>query len=196
MTKQISFENEWVIAFTQALRQYTAADTLRDAALHGRLGAWTAALTDVVVETCATVGWQAAAKGHPLDLLPEVRHEYLSLDVMAFPATGGDWRFPIAVMELENSRDDTRIAYSLWKVLCVRAALRVVFCYRPRAEQGAALVHYLGTEVVGALPIPERMALCGGTLVVVGSRGDVATFPYGFFKWWVLDKNVGAFAPL
>lgn len=33
-------------------------------------------------------------------------------------------------MELENSRDSERIAYSLWKVLCVRAELRIVFCYR------------------------------------------------------------------
>jgi hypothetical protein len=196
MTQQRSSENEWVIMFTQTLRQYTAADSLRDAALHGRLGDWTAALTAVVVETCEAAGWQVAAKGHPLALLPESRHEYLSLDVMAFPAEGGDWRFPIAVMELENSRDDARIAYSLWKVLCVRAALRIVFCYRPQAEQGAALVHRIGAQVVGALSIPERMTLQGETLVVIGSRGDAATFPYGFFKWWLLDKNAGAFAPL
>ncbi len=188
--------NQWRAAFDQSVRQPAHIAGLRDAALHGRLGAWTAALTAVVVETCTAVGWQAAAKGHPLALLPEARHEYLSLDVMAFPAAGGDWRFPVAVMELENSRDDVRIAYSLWKVLCVRAALRVVFCYRPQAEQGAALVHHSGAQVVGALAIPERMALQGETLIVVGSRGDAATFPYGFFKWWLLDKNTGAFAPL
>lgn len=186
----------WHSFFYNIVQQQSHATLLRDAVLRDRLGAWTAALTDVIVETCEAAGWQAAAKGHPLALLPESRHEYLSLDVMAFPAEGGDWRFPIAVMELENSRDDARTAYSLWKVLCVRAALRIVFCYRPQAEQGAVLVHRIGAQVVGALSIPERMTLQGETLVVVGSRGDAATFPYGFFKWWLLDKNAGAFAPL
>jgi hypothetical protein len=184
----------WQSAFWQTVRRHTNADQLRDAALQGRLGDWTQALTDVVVAACEALDWQAAAKGHPLDLLPESRHEYLALDVVAFAPAEPRWRFPVAAMELENSRDDDRIAYSLWKVLCVRTDLRVVFCYRRRAEQGAALVRSLGTEVVGALSVNERMALRGETLVVVGSRDDASTFPYGFFTWWSLDKNTGIFA--
>ena len=35
--------------------------------------------------------------------------------------------------------------------------------------------------------------LSGETLVVVGSRDESATFPYGFFKWWKLDTNTGTF---
>jgi len=34
------------------------------------------------------------------------------------------WRFPSAIMELENSPGEDQIAYSLWKVISVRADLR------------------------------------------------------------------------
>jgi predicted GTPase len=45
-------------------------------------------------------------------------------------------RIPISVFELENSPVNDLVAYSLWKVLCVRASLRVVFCYRQDASEG------------------------------------------------------------
>ncbi len=185
----------WRAAFWNTLQRHHTAALLKEASLQGRLGDWTTALTDGVVATCEAMGWQAAAKGHPLDLLPEARHEYLAMDVMAFAPSGANWRFPGAAMELENSRNDARIAYSLWKVLCVRANLRVVYCYRRQAEQGAALVHWMGHEVIGALTITERMNMEGETLVVVGSRDETTTFPYGFFRWWMLDSDLGQFRP-
>ena len=53
--------------------------------------------------------------------------EYLALDVVAFePAGDRRWRFPIAAVELENSTEHDRVAYSLWKVLCTRASHRVL----------------------------------------------------------------------
>jgi hypothetical protein len=120
--------------------------------------------------------------------------EYLTLDVMAFaPASACGWSFPVAVAELENSPDEKRIAYSLWKVLCVRSDLRIVFCYRRSFADAPKLVSYLGRVVVKALPVEDRMSLKGETCVVVGSRNDSATFPYGFFKWWQLDNNTGNF---
>lgn len=139
------------------------------------------------------MGWQASAKWHELDLLPMRGSEYLALDIMAF--AGGDrrWRFPVAAIELENSRSDDRIAYSLWKVLCVRANLRIVFCYRPDAQQGAGLVRLLADDVVHALSLTERARLDGETVVVVGSRADAELFPYGFFKWWRLEPNTSEF---
>ncbi|MBI4516468.1 MAG: hypothetical protein HY699_11710 [Deltaproteobacteria bacterium] len=117
------------------------------------------------------------------------------LDVVAFePAGDRRWRFPVAALELENSRSDDRVAYSLWKVLCVRAALRVVFCYRRDATEGVALVRHLTDHVVRPMGIVERSNLGGETLLVVGSRDEAATFPYGFFKEWRLDPNTGRFA--
>jgi hypothetical protein len=143
------------------------------------------------------MGWTAAALAHQADLLPVPRSEYLALDVMAF-ARGSDsrWRFPVAVMELENRQELDFIAYSLWKLLCVQAELRVLFCYRRQPEEGRLLVQTLASEVVGAMSIEQRTRLDGETLVVVGSRGEVETFPYGFFKWWRLEKNTGRFEAL
>ena len=99
-------------------------------------------------------------------------------------------------MELENSKDDNRIAYSLWKVLCVRADLRIVFCYRRSADESSTLIRFLRTEVIQAMALMNRMNLEGETLVVVGSRDDSGTFPYRFFKWWQLDTNTGTFSLL
>jgi hypothetical protein len=44
-----------------------------------------------------------------------------------------DWNpvgIPRVAVELENSYDQKRISYCLWKLLCVRAALRVLICYQ------------------------------------------------------------------
>lgn len=184
---------KWRAAFLQTVQRHETATPLKDAALEERLGDWTKALTAVVVTTCQAMGWRASAKGHQLKLLPVPRGEYLGLDVVAFTESGKRWRFPVAVMELENSGDDDRIAYSLWKVLCVRTALRVLYCYRNGSEEGPALVRFLRDDVVRSMDIAERMGLEGETLIVVGSRSDSTTFPYGFFKWWELELNTGTF---
>ena len=100
---------------------------------------------------------------------------------------------PVAVFELENSRDDDRVVYSLWKVLVARAPLRVVFAYRADWNSGRTPAQGLANAVVEPLPIPERESLDGDTLVLLGSRGEGETFPHGFFKVWRLDAGVGAF---
>lgn len=185
----------WYQRFMQTLQQHPSAPTLKDAALRQQLGKWTELLTAVVVAACQSSGWAAVARGHRSSLLPVPRQEYLSLDVVAFERTGNRrWRFPVAIFELENGRGDDPVAYSLWKVLCVRAALRVVFCYRPDAAQGSRLVGRLSDEVTRAMELQDRAALSGQTLLVVGSRNDAATFPYGFFKDWLFDANVARFA--
>ncbi|MFZ5916059.1 MAG: hypothetical protein ACOYZ7_03935 [Chloroflexota bacterium] len=190
-----SFAEAWYAAFMATLQRHEAARPLREAAAAGRLGHWTQALTGVVVDVCQQMGWQTAARWHRADVLPVSRSEYLALDAVAFDARqGADWPFPAAVFELENSRQDDKVAYSLWKVLCVRAALRVVFCYRNDVAAGSVLVRRLETAVVGSLTIKERVSLAGETLLIVGSRAEESTFPYGFFKDWVLDKNTGCFS--
>ena len=108
-------------------------------------------------------------------------------------AAEGRWPFPVAVFELENSRDDDRVAYSLWKVLCVRTPLRVVFAYRRDAGEGAELVGRLTDSLIGGLSIAERLAFAGETSLIIGNRGGAETFPYGYFKAWTLDTNTGRF---
>jgi hypothetical protein len=170
---------------------------LREAAIQGRLGPWTRALTDAVVATFPDLGWVGAAKGHASEFLPVERQEYLALDVIAFRAQPEHgWRFPAAVFELENSRADDLVAYALWKVLCTRAALRVVFCYRASFAAGVDLVGALTASLIAPLAVGEREEVGGETLLVVGSRDTGATFPYGFFKTWSLDANIGQFQPV
>jgi hypothetical protein len=192
MSKQ-SIDEQWRAAFLQTVQQHDRAQPLKEAALEGRLGAWTKELTAVVVSTCQSLGWQASAKGHRLELLPVTGSEYLGIDVMAFAQGKTRWRFPAAVIELENSQTDDRVAYSLWKVLCLRADLRIVFCYRRTVAKGSALVKSLREEAIEAIGLAGRMKLEGETLVVIGSYDSSSTFPYGFFKWLRLDNNTGTF---
>lgn len=170
-----------------------AAAELKDASVRSDLACWTSTLTGVVVRSFEQLGWAAAGKGHRCTVLPVKRNEYLSQDVMAFPVSGLGWRLPVAVCELENSADADLVAYSLWKVLCVRCGLRILFCYRPEPSERPAFVASLARDVVAAIPIAERATLDGETLVVVGSRSDAGTFPYGFFQAWKLNSNTGRF---
>jgi hypothetical protein len=187
------FAEQWRTAFLEMVQLHAHAIELREAALNEHLGNWTTGLTRVAVATCEAMGWKASAQGHKLNLLPVARSEYLGLDVMAFLDGDRHWRFPVAVVELENSKNNDVIAYSLWKVLSVRAKVRVVCCYRKNWTEAPALLRFLKQEVVESLGIRGRSNLEGETVVIVGSRCDSDTFPYGFFKFWGLDKNTGSF---
>jgi hypothetical protein len=189
-----SVAQRWFAAFMETVKRHEASSALREAAESAELKRWTEALTGIVVGTFPEIGWRGAARGHRSDLLPVPRSEYMELDVVAFETAGNRrWRFPVGVFELENSPVDDLVAYSLWKVLCVRASLRVVFCYRRDASEGAELVRHLADHVVQAMEIPTRTGLGGETLIIVGSRSEAATFPYGFFKDWTLDANTARF---
>jgi hypothetical protein len=178
-------------AFFAAARDGSASQRLREAGLCGPLGDWTKALTTTVVEACGAIGLRASAKGHELDLLPVPRSEYLALDVTAFAEGPRRWLYPTLVAELENQTKADFIAYALWKALTVRAALRVIFCYRKEREAVGELVSYLNGEVVEALGVATRADLDGETLLVVGTRAEASAFPHGFFAWFVLERNTG-----
>jgi hypothetical protein len=188
----------WRASFLQLVQEPGTAAPLKEAALAEQRREWTSCLTGVVVRSCAALGWRAAGKGHRLDLLPQAGQEYLGIDVIAFPggpATANDprWPLPLAAFELENDPNDDRVAYSLWKVLCLRVGLRVVFAYRPDWERSRQLVHALAADVIGGLRPEQRGALDGQTVLVVGNRGEGETFPWGYFKFWVLNANLGRF---
>lgn len=185
----------WRSAFLNVVQEPEVAAPLKTASLAEDLKTWTSCLTSAVVASCRQLGWLAAAKGHRLDELPQPGQEYLSMDVMAFPSSPatGRWRLPIAAFELENHRTDDRVGYSLWKVLCLRTDLRVVFTFRRNWEESRRSVDAIGRDVVGSLTVPERMAVGGETALIIGNRGHGETFPWGYFKIWLLDPNVGRF---
>lgn len=111
---------------------------------------------------------------------------------MAFAASAKGWRLPVAVMELENQ--PSRVSYSLWKVLCVRSQLRVVFGYSQTSTERIAVINILKDEVIRAIEPSQRLQIEGSTLIAVGSRDDAERFPYGYFKWWYLENNTGTFS--
>jgi hypothetical protein len=186
---------QWQAAFLQHVQDPATATPLKESAIAEQLADWTTCLTAAVVCSCEALRWRATGKGHPSALLPQAGQEYLGIDVMAFaaPAEGVRWPLPLAVFELENARAGNRVAYSLWKVLCVRAALRMVFAYRPDWEQSRALVAMLEKDVIRGLRLEECSAITGQTVVVVGNRGEGETFPWGYFKFWMLNTNLGRF---
>ena len=185
----------WREEFLSAVQEPLTAAPLKEASLTEDLKTWTACLTSSVVESCKSLGRLAAAKGHRLSELPQAGQEYLSLDVMALPSdpSPNRWRFPTAVFELENHRTDDRVAYSLWKVLCVRAPLRVVFAFRRDWDASRSSVNAVCADVIGSLSVGDRSALTGEIVLVIGNRGDGDSFPWGYFKFWRLDTNVGRF---
>ncbi len=186
--------SRWLGQFHASLENDGATSMeLRDAALQAQLRRWTTALTKIVVRSLEALGLTAAAKQNAGRALPLAQQEYLGQDVMAFAAGPPAWRFPVAVAELENAPDDTRVAYSLWKILCVRCQLRIVVCYRPELAAAGPLAAMLAASVVGEMPVSERTRLEGETLVVVGSRNEASTFPHGFFQAWKLNTNIGRF---
>jgi len=178
-----SLFQQWQAAFLQHVQDPSTATPLKEAAITGQLADWTACLTAAVVRSCEALRWRATGKGHPSALLPQAGQEYLGIDVMAFAplVEGVRWPLPLTVFELENARADNRVAYSLWKVLCVRAALRMVFAYRPDWEQSRVLVANLEKDVIRGLRLDECSAITGQTVVVVGNRGEGETFPWGYF---------------
>ncbi len=185
----------WRDMFLSVVQDQATAAPLKSASLAEDLKSWTTCLTSAVATSCRLLGWRPAAKGHRFEDHPQSGQEYLGIDVMAFdsPAPSGRWRLPLAVFELENQRSDDRVAYSLWKVLCLRADLRVVFAFRRDWEESRNSVDAVCRDVVGSLSPSERMALAGETAIVIGNRGDGETFPWGYFKWWLLDTNLGRF---
>jgi hypothetical protein len=190
---EASLTQRWREELFRVLEAPETGTPLREAALAGVLGDWTRHMTHAAVATCQRMGWQAAAKGFLGRILPVPRNEYLALDVIAFPESAVRWPMPVAVFELENSQKDDQVGYSLWKVLCVRASLRVVFAYRRDVEEGIGLVARLTESLVGGLPLAERLAITGETSLIVGNRGGAETFPYGYFRAWTLETNTGRF---
>jgi hypothetical protein len=153
-------------------------------------------LTSAVITSFNDIGWHATAGQNMRALLPVARGEYLSLDVVAFAQAENKWQFPAAVVELENSKDDDKVAYSLWKVLCIRDALRIVFCYRAEGDDGNRLVRHLRDNVVKSIELELRTKLFGETILIVGQKGVAETFPYSYFKWWRLNTNTSNFETL
>jgi hypothetical protein len=120
--------------------------------------------------------------------------EYLNIDAVfidnaEYESTKEDRRWdpfvlPRAVVELENSYDLKKISYCLWKILCIRAAIRVLICYQSDIDKVKFLkkrledVIWQGSLVKGS---------DGDLLVIVGddSRDEDSQWEdyFTMFEW-------------
>jgi len=80
-----------------------------------------------------------------------------------------DWDpfvLPRAVVELENSSDINKISYCLWKILCLRASIRILVCYQNNKNRVRSLKEHLENVIWSG-------SLMKGTdsdlLVIIGS---------------------------
>ena len=72
-----------------------------------------------------------------------------------------------------------------YRVICMRSAHEGHACLEDLAAANE--------QVAQAMGIQERTRIGGETMLIVGSRNDSGTFPYGFFKDWHYDMNLGRF---
>jgi hypothetical protein len=91
---------------------------------------------------------------------------------------------PSAIVELENSYDNDKIAYCLWKLACIRSPIRVLICYQKGKDAIASLVRHL--EVViwqGSLLKGDSSVL----LLIVGDGTKGEGYEWGdyfsIFEW-------------
>ena len=78
--------------------------------------------------------------------------EYLNIDALFIDNlaydnwNSEDWDPPVlpsAAVELENNDSFEKITYCLWKILCLRAEVRVLICYQKNEAKIAALKRHL-----------------------------------------------------
>lgn len=91
---------------------------------------------------------------------------------------------PQAVVELENKYDVRKISSCLWKILCVRAAIRVIICYQQGADKVKTLKQHLENIIwQGSL----MKGTDGDLLVIIGDdnilREESCGKYFTVFEW-------------
>jgi hypothetical protein len=79
----------------------------------------------------------------------------------------GPYALPEAVVELENNWDVDRICYCMWKVICVRAPVRVLICYQKNAKMVNGLKQRLEDIIWGS---SLMKGTDGDLFVIVGTE--------------------------
>ncbi|MCK4698426.1 MAG: hypothetical protein KAT53_09020 [Dehalococcoidia bacterium] len=177
----------WLDYFTRmvATERRKHPDDLKDAAWTGFMG-----------KVMKRVGKEMGC--HVAQLRPENKEEsgeYLNIDAMfidnAAYVSGKKYDeyeydpfvLPRAVVELENDYDIEKISYCLWKILCVRAPIRVLICYQKGADKVTTLKQHLEDVIwQGSL----MKGTNGDLLVIIGNEpGDKLPWEeyFSVFEW-------------
>lgn len=109
----------------------------------------------------------------------EYSGEYLGIDAWFINNTDYDdwdnegWDLPVlpsVVVELENSDVLNQITYDLWKILCIRAPVRVLICYQGKPDK----IESLRRHLEGIIQRGGLMKDAGGELFVIIGDGSVS----------------------
>ena len=90
---------------------------------------------------------------------------------------------PRAIVELENSFDINKIAYCLWKTICVRAPIRVLICHQKNMDKKLSLAKHL-EEIIWQRSLMRDDK--GDLLVIIGNdkKGENSWEDYfSVFEW-------------
>jgi len=186
--RQAGLASEWLKHFAVVLDETDCPPNIKD-------GAWTTLLGDMLERVgegmgCYVVRNRKSRSG-------KRRHpdtgEHLGIDVMFFDAKEYDSQpvnkygkdpliRPKAAIELENDDSFDKIAYCLWKVLCVRAPLKVLICYQTGLHHVRALRKHLKDVMEkGRLATGDKAEV----LVLVGDEAQLESAEWGeYFTVW------------
>ena len=154
---------------------------------------WTQFMGKVVADVAKNTGCYAAMRRKKAGK-DEYSGEYLNIDAIFFdlesydlPNVPDNWDpfvLPRVVVELENSYDPNKIAYCLWKLLCIRSPLRILICYQKGQGKVQGLrKHLTDVTMKGGLMKDNK----GQLLVLIGddSVGEDVSWEdyYMVFEW-------------
>ena len=119
-------------------------------------------------------------------------HEYMDID--AFFIDNRDYdllsddedplTLPSAIVELENSYDNDKIAYCLWKLACIRSPIRVLICYQKGREAISSLVRHLEKVIRQNSLLKDDTS---DTILIIGdgTKGEGYEWAdyFSFYEW-------------
>ena len=157
---------------------------------------WTKFMGEVIDEVAKEMGCEVTRR-RPGD--KDRSGEYLNIDAFfvdkaAFenkPPEYDPFVLPLAVVELENSDEVNKITYCLWKILCIRAPIRVLICYQSNNVKIKELRQQLERVIQnGGLMKKDN----GDLLVIIGdeSKKEWKSYFDEFFSvfMWQNDKLI------
>lgn len=119
--------------------------------------------------------------------------EYLNIDGLFFDNNdyndsipeGHDPRvLPSAAIELENNYSQDKIAYCLWKLMCIRTPIRILICYQSNAENLTRLKNHLENVMLKGNLTKDNKA---DVIVIIGDESVADEKPwkdyYSVFEW-------------
>ena len=91
---------------------------------------------------------------------------------------------PVVVVEHENSTNTDKVAYCLWKILCIRSPVKVLICYQ-RNKEDIALLRQKLEDVIW-----KESLMTGSNSDLLIIIGDESIFEdsewrdyFNFFEW-------------